>query len=135
MVGLDIESLYPSIPLEYTLDLAANILKQNEFKNMNKENIIKLLRFCTSDVNFTFNSKFYKQKSGVSMGSPLALVLSDIFLSHLEKTKIFPAMEQNGIFKYFRYVDDIFLLVNQNRDIRNLIVWFNNLHENYLLFI
>ena len=64
------------------------------------------------------------------MGSPLALVLSEIFLNHLGKTKIFPGMEKNRIFKYFRYMDDIFLLVNRNTDIQNLIFWFNNLHEN-----
>ena len=110
MFGLDIENLYPNIQLEEALNLAADILKQNEFQNMKKENIIKLLKFCTSESSFEFNKKFYKQSSGVSMGSPLAMILSELFLQNLEKTKLIPTFHNLGISKYFRYVDDIFLL-------------------------
>ncbi len=130
LIGLDIESLYPSIPLEETLNLAADILKEIEFKNLEKDNIIKLLKFCTSDLTFQFNGKFYKQTSGVPMGSPLAMALSEIFLKHVEKEKIIPNFQKLGINNYFRYVDDIFIIGKENLNVQNLLLNFNSLHNN-----
>ena len=130
LIGLDIESLYPSIPLEETLNLAADILKEIDFKNLERENIIKLLKFCTSDLTFQFNGKFYKQTSGVPMGSPLAMALSEIFLKQVEKDKIIPNFQKLGINKYFRYVDDIFIIGKENLNTDNLLLNFNSVHKN-----
>ena len=52
MLGLDIENLYPSIPLEEAIELISPIIKQNIFPNANIESIKKLVGFCTKDIFF-----------------------------------------------------------------------------------
>ena len=44
-----------------------------------------ILDSCTKTV-FSFNSKFYKQVDGVSMGSPFGPVLANIIMTELERT-------------------------------------------------
>ena len=97
---------------------------------MKIEKLKKVLRYCTSEICFHFNSKFYKHRSGVSMGSPLALVLSGIFLQFIEKNRIFPRVQEFGIEKYYRYVDDIFVLDKDDRQTESLVMEFNLLHQN-----
>ena len=44
-----------------------------------------LLNLTTKQSFFTFNNKFYIQVDGVAMGSPLGVILANIFLSHHEE--------------------------------------------------
>ena len=61
---------------------------QNVNKEMNtdipKQEMKELLIFCTKNVHFTFNNETYIQEDGVAMGSPLGLVLANIFTVELE---------------------------------------------------
>ena len=56
------------------------IFNHNPNLNVTKKEHKKLFVFATSQNHFIFNSKFYNQISGVAMGSPLALILANIFM-------------------------------------------------------
>jgi hypothetical protein len=71
----------------------------------------KLLDFATKKSHFLFNGKVYDQKDGVSMGSPLAPLLAEIFLQDFEK-KHLPSFKKMGIVYWKRYVDDTFVLLD-----------------------
>ena len=71
----------------------------------------KLLNFATKKSHFLFNGKVYDQKDGVSMGSPLAPLLAEIFLQDFEK-KHLPSFKEMGIVYWKRYVDDTFVLLD-----------------------
>ena len=73
-----------------------------------------ILDACTKTV-FSFNSKFYKQIDGVSMGSPLGPVLANI-MTELESTIVKELVDKSLVKLYMRYVDDILLLV-KDKDI------------------
>ncbi|CAF4803502.1 unnamed protein product, partial [Rotaria sp. Silwood2] len=45
-----------------------------------------LLRTAPSDTHFTFNNNMYVQINRVEIGAPLAPVIADIFMAHLETT-------------------------------------------------
>ena len=47
-----------------------------------------LLLLCTKKVHFSYDKKFYSQKDGVAIGSPLGRVISEIFMVDLEKNVI-----------------------------------------------
>ena len=50
-----------------------------------------------------FNSKFYKQSDGCTMGGPLSVTFSNIYLTKLEIDKVRPT---KPLF-YKRFVDDV----------------------------
>ena len=69
-----------------------------------------ILDACTKTV-FSFNNTFYKQIDGVSMGSPLGLVLVNIIMTELESTVIKELVDKSLVKLYLRYIDDTLLLV------------------------
>ena len=76
MLSLDIESLFPFIPLEETISYANEVFIKNSGKHLNKIQIAKLFKFCTENIKLKFGNFCYKQKNGVAMGSPLAPALA-----------------------------------------------------------
>ena len=77
-----------------------------------------ILDACTKTV-FSFNIKFYKQIDGVSMGSPLGPVLTNIIMTET-KCKIVKELVDKSLIKlYMRYVGNTLLLV-KNKDINHI---------------
>ena len=82
LVSYDVTSLFTSTPLQETIDIAINLIfNRNPNLNITKKNVKKLFLFATSQTYFISNGKFYNQIDGVAMGSPLAPVLANIFMS------------------------------------------------------
>ena len=90
----------------------------------------RLLLKLTTDCTFVFDSSFYKQVEGCSMGGPLSVTLSDIFMVKMENDIVVPTKPK--LFK--RYVDDI---INKRRkDVADsLFESLNNYHPNINLTI
>ena len=81
LVSYDVTSLFTNIPLQETIDIAINLsFNHNPNLNITRKELKKLFLFAISQTHFIFNSKFYNQIDGVSMGSPLAHVLANIFM-------------------------------------------------------
>ena len=82
------ESLFINVPInktiEYILDqIYSNILYVlNYFK--------RLLTKLAAEVAFTINKDFYKQTDGCTMGGPLSVTLSDIYMNKMEKDIVVP---------------------------------------------
>lgn len=126
MIGLDVENLYPSVPVDEAITLAADILERKW--TVKRKYIEKLLRFCTTETVFQFDGKYYKQSTGLAMGSPISPVLAELFMLNLEKDGI-AGCTQN-IKLYYRYVDDCFLLLGTETDSKELLRSLNNWHAN-----
>ena len=69
----------------------------------------KLLTLCTKNVHFSFNNEIYIQIDGVGMGSPLGLVIANIFMVKL-KTTLVPKLDSH-VQKWRGLVDDTFMYV------------------------
>ena len=115
----DIKSLYTCVPLEETINMVADDVYSNENLSVfTKSKITKkvfknILKTCSQSI-FCFNNQVFKQIDGLSMGSPLAPLLANWFVSKLETNllnEIQPKM-------YTRYVDDIFTIFS-NEEIAN----------------
>ena len=107
LVFYDVTSLFTNIPLQETIDIAINLIfNHNPNLNITRKELKKLFLFATSQTHFIFNSKFYNQIDGVAMGSPLAAVLANIFMSFYE-SKWLNKYNLNRPKFYLRYADDI----------------------------
>ena len=110
LISYDVTSLFTNIPLNETIDIAVNIIKENEpeFK-IDKSDLRKLFVFATSQSQFTFKNEMYDQIDGVAMGSPLGPVLANLFMGHFEG-KWLENYKQDKPSFYNRFVDDIFCI-------------------------
>ena len=69
------------------------------------------------------------------MGSPLAPVLSNIFMSHQEKKWLEDCPVDIKPLKYLRYVDDTFLIFNDRQNPNDFLNYLNHKHPNIKLTI
>ena len=110
MVSFDIVSLFTNIPLDECIDLAVKYISDGDpdIKLSNTE-LKSLFTVATAQTHFLFKGSFYDQIDGVAMSSPLAPVLSNLFMGHHEKLWL-ENFQDSEILFYRRYVDDTFCL-------------------------
>ena len=145
LISFDVVNLFTNIPLQETIN---NILAElygascecplkttrqrvnNSIRCktcQNRINMKWLLEIATTETHFHFNGKIYLQINGVAMGSPLAPLLADIFLIHLEK-QVMNDLKDNGLVYWRRYVDDSFAIIQDTADIEKLKHILNRVH-------
>jgi len=108
IVSFDVKSLFTSIPHDLALqctslafDSDVTILDRTK---LSKNQLLKLIQLCLSASTFKFNEQLYKQLSGLPMGSPVSVVLSEITMQYIEQ-KIQNEAPFRPLF-WYRYVDD-----------------------------
>ena len=109
LVSYDVTALFTNVPLNDTI----NILVEKAFVddwfnqtydlNLQKDQPTKLLKIASTKQLFQFNGQLYEQIDGVAMGSPLAPLMANVFLCHLEDN-----LTRDGVMPtlYKRRVDD-----------------------------
>lgn len=101
----DVTALYPNIPINFGLYTVRTVLHDLQYFTKDKLNfIMELLRWVLLNNYCSFNDTIYLQKKGTAMGTPTAVVYSNIFLYGIEK-QIIPL---NNPLYYTRYIDDIY---------------------------
>jgi len=130
MVSYDVSSLFTNIPLTETIDIVTqHIFDNNADLRISQNDLKKLFHFATAKTHFLFNDEYYDQVDGVSMGSPLAPVLANVFMAYHEQKWINTFTGEKPLF-YRRYVDDIFSLFTSQNDAKNFFNFINNQHIN-----
>ncbi|CAF4428758.1 unnamed protein product, partial [Rotaria sp. Silwood2] len=90
MISLDVESLFTHVPVQEAIELAINIImekkkKEKSFTKLAEKDLRNLFELAVTNTPFRFYDQLYMQVDGVSMGSPLAPILADIFMNHVEQ--------------------------------------------------
>ena len=122
LISFDVTSLFTNIPLEGTINMAIDAIFENYPK-------VKFTKIATSETHFIFNNEIYDQIDGVSMTSPLAPILANLFMDYHEKDWIEKAQVAKPTFCK-RYVDDIFALFESELDAETFHTYLNTKHKN-----
>ena len=125
-----VTSLFTNIPLQETINIAVDLIINNKPNlNITKLELKKLFLFATSQTHFLFNGNCYNQADGVSMGSPLAPVLANVFMGHHESKWLNTYLHNKPNF-YIRYVDDILTTFDNEQDSLFFLNFLNKQHSN-----
>ena len=91
-VSYDVESLFTNVPVHETIDyiLQEVYVKEIFLKICSKLIMKRLLLKLTTENTFMLNSNLYKQIDGCSMGGPLSVTLSDIYMTKTEEEVVKP---------------------------------------------
>jgi hypothetical protein len=127
MGSFDVTSLFTNVPLIDTINLVCDHINKTDVQfPITTAALKELLLRCTFNVQFLFNGAFYHQTDGIAMGSSLGCILSDIFMGSLEGTLLKDTIDQTHFYR--RYVDDIFIVVNNTEELNNALKVFNAAH-------
>lgn len=114
LVSLDVKDLFTNVPINQSINITLERIGQSEAfcaSNLTKSDLRELLTTCLQNSYFTFNNKFFRQKTGLPMGNILSPLLSDLYMDQFVKTKL---SKING--KLWRYVDDLLVITKMNED-------------------
>ncbi|CAH8457153.1 unnamed protein product [Schistosoma rodhaini] len=79
------------------------------------------------NVHLIFNNTYYRQIDGITMGSHLDTILVDFVFAKLDNGPLKEINDKHDF--YFRYIDDTFIVVNQNIRKEQLLEASNNKHS------
>ena len=81
LISYDICSLLTSIPFNETIGLAVQLIFDNNPNiKITKKDLKKLFEFATSGTHILFDGNYCDQVNGVATGSPLEIVLANLFM-------------------------------------------------------
>ena len=127
LVTFDVSSLYTSIPLGDGI---------RRFKNESNKWFVgnPAMRIAVSHIlpavlynnYFMFDDVVYKQTCGVAMGSPLGPLFANTYMLHVDRE----IMRIEGVTKYLRYIDDVFMLIDDKINTEELTKKINSVNKN-----
>ena len=117
MVSFDVSALFTSIPVDLAIQSIRRKLElDSSWKTcteLSLERVLTLLELCLSSTYFTYNGKFYKQKFGAPMGSPISPGVADLTMEIFEE-EMLEACPKHLLPKvWYRYVDDTFTVLHE----------------------
>jgi len=108
LVTADVCSLYPSIPIEESINITDMIEQYNNPTYPPVIIIKSLLEYILYCNCFTFVDFFFLQVCGVAMGTPMAPNFANLFMANFEEKHILTFSSKPTFYK--RYIDDIILI-------------------------
>jgi hypothetical protein len=107
--------MYTNIPTNELLDIIENACKNDDLEPSMRQEILHLTRLIVTRNYFKFQDKTYLQKNGLAIGAPTSSILSEMYVHFMENTKIFDIHRRSRVEGYYRYVDDILIIYDENR--------------------
>ena len=131
LVSYDVTALFTNVPLSETIDILVDKAFTNDWfnqtydLNLEKEELTQLLEVATTNQLFQFDGQLYEQTDGVAMGSPLGLLMANVFMCHLEDK-----LARDGMVPslYKRYVDDTLARMPNTDAAADFLATLNGLH-------
>jgi len=128
--SLDISNMYEytNIPTKDLIGIIDTLCRKPNLEDKLIREILTITRLIITQNYFSSQGKTYLQGNGLAMGTPTSSILSEIYLKFLENTKIYDILKEARIYGYFRYVDDILIIYNENiTDTEHVLSSFNDI--------
>jgi hypothetical protein len=128
LASLDVENLFTNVPIDSTIEIILDQVYRNPSElapNIPEETLKTLLLICTKEAPFRhIDGTLYRQKDGIAMGSPLGPIFANFYMANLEEK----VLQDDGLRPnlYLRYVDDIFIVVQDTEQLENIRCAFEN---------
>ena len=115
-VSFDVESLFTKVPLKRTIKIILNRVYSEKkiSRTLSKRSLKKLLLDACTKTTFSFNKKFCEQIDGVSMGSPLGLLMANVIMTELQRVVVKDLFNKGYLKFYIRYLDNTLVLMKKS---------------------
>ena len=92
MVSFDVKALFTSVPIEPAINTIKKLLEKDpELHNrtsLSVKNITRLLEYCLTSTYFIFQGRFYEQQEDAAIGSPISLIVANLYMEQFENQAI-----------------------------------------------
>ena len=84
-----VTALLTSVPADQALGIIKDLLEKDitlkERTMLPVKDIIVLLEFCLKNTYFSFQWQYYEQVEGAAMGSPVGLIVANLYMKYFEQ--------------------------------------------------
>ena len=109
--SVDVANLYGNIPTSEAIDATIRLIETHKDKldlfGLTPQDIEGLLAHCLNNNYVRFGQKYFKQTTGVAMGSRIAPPLAIVFMDAIESLILTSQNSQYQPITYMRYIDDV----------------------------
>ena len=88
LISFDVKSLFTKVPIDLSLEIIDRRLREgntlSDWTTLDPPTITTLTELCLRTMYFQYGNKFFEQKDGTAMGSPLTPVVANIFMEEFE---------------------------------------------------
>ncbi|XP_072050085.1 uncharacterized protein [Amphiura filiformis] len=114
LVSFDVTALFTCVPVDESLVIVKDLLTADTTlesrTNLSPQQVTDLLSTCLKTTYFVYNDKFYVQREGAAMGSPVSPIIANLFMENFEEKALQSCANPP---KYWgRYVDDIMVIMD-----------------------
>lgn len=133
LLTADVTSLYTEIETKAGIAFVRTLMREHPemYSPDMQEFIFQLLTIVMDNNYLQFNGQFYKQIKGTAMGTPVAPTYANIFMYILERIVIKKYRE--NILLYYRYLDDVFMVIKSGIDTLAIKSSFNTMKQGILM--
>ncbi|XP_072025352.1 uncharacterized protein [Amphiura filiformis] len=114
----DVSALFTCVPPKEAVDVVRDCLeKDNTWKDrteLSVSQVCGLLELCLNTTYFIYNGKFYRQRHGCAMGSPVSPIVVNLFMEQFERTAL-DSFTGTPPSHWFRYVDDTWVKLRKDQ--------------------
>ena len=111
----DVVSLFANVPIKKAMEVIKKKLEEEKNlsnqTNLDTYDLISLVEFLMSSTYF----QYYQQGYDAPMGSQVYVVMSDMFMEHLEEEAMDTALPDMRLKTWHQYTDDSFEVVRRKR--------------------
>jgi hypothetical protein len=124
--------MYSKIPIQELIQIINTKLQNNDnITTQQKQETLLPINTILHQNYIQHNNIHYKQEDGLPMGAPTSPIFAEIFLQHVEHNHTIHTLRKHNILNYYRYVDDILIVYNENHtNIDDTLQEFNSIHPN-----
>ena len=131
--SVDVTNLYGNIPtaeaISFTLDLLKRHLDKINLFGLTLKDVKALLEHCLNNNFVRFGKSYYKQTTGIAMGSRIAPPLAIVFMNAVESLILASDTTLQPLL-YMRYIDDIIgIWTHGSEALDHFFNFINNFHK------
>ena len=126
---MDVTGLYTNIPHNDGLMAIGSYLDKRDTQSPPTDTLVRLTELVLNLNTFEFNNRFFKQQSGVAMGTKMGPSYACLFMGHLE-TRLLQAYTGPKPLFYGRYIDDCLIISDfTERQMSAFVAFANGFHN------
>ena len=111
---IDVSALFTCVPPDEAVNVVREFLLNdttlNERTKLSPDQVCSLLELCLNTTYFVYNGRFYRQRHGCAMGSPVSPIVVNLFMEHFERQALDSYTGTPPTHGY-RYVDDTWVKI------------------------
>jgi hypothetical protein len=118
LISADIESLYTNIRFDHAITTVSNFAKDKIYNSgLDLIAFIEILKLVLQNNIFSFKTNDYLQVKGIAMGCICGPTIANIVVHSLESD----FLQKFKPHYYKRYIDDIFMIIDNNFNLNNFL--------------